>query len=106
MGNVAEERFKEAIRNTYGCEAFFVEAVPTSDTFQGKIVWEGILVHVFGLIDCPEAERAYVWSELQDGVTGRQTIKVVLHAGPVASPVDAVRASIVKEHRDEGRGKP
>jgi hypothetical protein len=99
MGKDAERTFKEAIRSTYGVEARFVEAVPVTETFQGETVWSGI-VHVFDLIDHPEASRAYVWSELQDGISARQTVKVILHAGPVESPLDAVRAAIMKEYKD------
>lgn len=99
MGKEAERTFKEAIRSTYGVEARFVKAVPVTETFQGDTVWSG-LVHVFDLIDHPDASRAYVWSELKDGVTARQTVKVILHAGPVESPVDAVRAAIVKEYKE------
>jgi hypothetical protein len=78
---------------------FSVESIPTTETFEGETVSPGI-VHVFDLIDHPEASRAYVWSELQDGISGRQTIKVILHAGPGESPLDAVRAAIVKEYKD------
>jgi hypothetical protein len=100
VGKDAERTFKEAIRSTYGVEARFVEAVPVTETFQGDTVWSGI-VHVFDLTDHPDASRAYVWSELKDEVTGRQTVKVILHVGPVESPLDAVRASIVKEYKDQ-----
>jgi hypothetical protein len=91
--------------STYGVESRFVEAVPVTEIFRGETVWSGI-VHVFDLIDHPQAPRAYVWAEPVDGVSLRQTVKVILHAGPVESPVGAVRASIVKEYRErEGEGE-
>jgi hypothetical protein len=98
-GKDAERTFKDAIQSAYGVESRFVEAVPVSDTFQDKVVWSKI-VHIFDLIDHPEATRAYVWSDLEDEVSGRQRITVILHAGPVQSPLDAVRAGIVREHKD------
>ena len=103
MGKDAERAFKEAIRSTYGVESRYVEATPVTETFKGETVWSGV-VHVFDLTDHPDATRAYVWSEPWDGVGLRQTIKVILHAGPVESPLDAVRAAIVKDFKDRGSG--
>ena len=45
---------------------------------------------VFELLDHPTAEKCYAW-EVDERVTA------VLHAGPVDSPVKAVRASILAE---------
>jgi hypothetical protein len=55
-------------------------------------------VHGLYVIDHPQASRAYVWSDLEDEVSGRQRVAVILHAGPVESPPDPVRAAIVKEY--------
>jgi len=90
----------EAIRTTHGGEPHFVEAVPVNETFEGQTVWDGI-VHVFDLKGHPTATRAYAWSEQVDGVRGRQRFHVVLHQGPVDSPVAAVRAAIVRYHRGD-----
>jgi hypothetical protein len=100
VGAGVNRELQEAIRRLHGCESRYVEAVPVSETFEGQPVWTGI-VHVFDLIDCPEADRAYAWAELLDEVTGRQRFVAVLHKAPVDSPVSAVRASIVRDYRNK-----
>jgi hypothetical protein len=60
-------------------------------------VWEGV-VHVFDLEGHPKATRAYAWSSPIEGSTKRRFF-AVLHMGPTKSPVDAVRAAIVAEHK-------
>lgn len=55
-------------------------------------------VCVFDLVGHPTAKRAYAWSH-EAGEGGKRRFVVVLHAGPVDSPVAAVRAPIVAEHR-------
>jgi len=71
------------------------------ETFQGKTVWAGV-VQVFRLVDHPSAEKCYAWSYAMEGSPKRKYI-AVLHAGPVKSPVDAVRAFIVSESNKGGR---
>jgi len=62
----------------------------------GQTVWDGT-VHVFDLAGHPKATRAYAWSyELPDG---KRRFFAVLHADPIKSPRDAVRAAIVAEAR-------
>jgi hypothetical protein len=67
-------------------------------------VWEGV-VHVFDLEGHPKAPRAYAWSSPIEGSTKRRFF-AVLHIPPIVSPLDAVRAEIVAEHkaRQKGRG--
>jgi hypothetical protein len=92
--------FQGVIRELHGCESSYVESVPVHETFQGQPVWDGI-VHVFDLEGHPTAPRAYVWSELLDDWSGNQSIKAVLHQGPVVSPLDAVRANIVHSYKKQ-----
>jgi hypothetical protein len=58
---------------------------------------EGI-VHVFDLEGNPSATRAHAWSSPVGG-SDRRRFFAVLHMGAIKSPVDAVRAAIVAEHR-------
>ena len=74
-----------------------VQSVPVRETLDGAPVWEGV-VHVFDLADNPNATRAYAWSSPIEGSENRRFF-AVLHMGAIKSPVDAVRAAIVAEHR-------
>jgi hypothetical protein len=71
--------------------------VPVKETHAGAVVLEGI-VHVFDLKGHPTASRAYAWSSPIEGSDKRRFF-AVLHQGPVKSPVDAVRAAIMVEHK-------
>lgn len=71
--------------------------MPVTETFKGETVWDGA-VQVFDLIDHPTARRAYAWSHAVEGSENRRFI-VVLHAGPVDSPQNAVRAAVVGQFR-------
>ena len=75
-----------------------IQSVPVRETFDGAPVWEGV-VHVFDLEDHPQATRAYAWSSPVEGSDKRRFF-AVLHMGAIKSPVDAVRAAIVAEHRE------
>lgn len=97
MPDVPIAALREAIRNLHGCDSTFVESVPVRDTLNGRVVWEGA-VCVFDLIDHPKAKRAYAWSWALDN-TGKRRFVVVLHDGPATSPLKAVQAAIVAEHR-------
>jgi hypothetical protein len=94
------EAFQEGIRQQHGCESRYVESVPVTEEFQGQIVWSGI-VHVFDLQGHPTATRCYVWAEPIGEFGPRQRVFAVLHQGPVESPLDAVRASIVHDYREQ-----
>jgi hypothetical protein len=98
MIDVSPDELREAIESQHGGKATFVQAVPVREQFQGQTAWDGV-VHVFHLEGHPDAERAYAWSTLLDEKTGRRRFYAVLHAGPVKSPADAVRAAIVAEAR-------
>jgi hypothetical protein len=48
MKEVDAKQLKEAVERMHNCAAVLVEAVPVSETFGDRPVWEG-LVHVFDL---------------------------------------------------------
>jgi len=93
------ESLKAAVEGMHGGTATFVQAVPVREEFEGAVVWEGV-VHVFDLADNAAAIRAYAWSSPVEGSDKRRMF-AVLHIPPITSPVDAVRAAIVAEHRSE-----
>lgn len=85
-----------AILKLHGSPAEHIESVPVRETFQGQVVWDGT-VEVFALSGHATASRAYAWSHEAD--SGGRRFVAVLNAPPVDSPVKAVRAAIVAEHR-------
>jgi hypothetical protein len=88
---------ESVIEQTHGGKARFVEAVPISETFEGKTVWEGV-VYIFELQGHPTARVCYAWSSPIEGSKKRRYY-AVLHAPPIDSPEKAVRASIVHDHK-------
>lgn len=86
------------ILNLHGVVAEYVETIPVHEEFQGQTVWEGD-VEVFELRDHPKAKRAYGWG-YEDEETGRQYV-TVLELPPVTSPDTAVKASIVRDYREQ-----
>ncbi len=101
MTEVEADQLREAVENMHGGRATLVQSVPVKETFMGGIVWEGV-VHVFQLAGNLKANLAYAWSSTIEGSTKRRFF-AVLRIPPITSPVEAVRASIVAEHR-EARG--
>jgi len=81
----------------HGGAATLAQSVPVRETFEGRLVWEGV-VHVFDLAGHPTATRAYAWSSPIEGSTKRRFF-AVLHQPPLDSPQAAVRAAIVAEKR-------
>jgi hypothetical protein len=79
------------------CQAQLVQSVPVADSFQGKVVGQGI-VHVFDLTSHPATTRAYAWSSRIEG-SDKRRLYAVLHVPPVSSAADAVRAAIVADHK-------
>jgi hypothetical protein len=86
-----------AILKLHGAHAEHVESVPVRETFQGQVVWDGT-VEVFDLTGHATASRAYAWSHEAD--SGGRRFVAVLHAPPVDTPLKAVRAALVAEHRE------
>src|ERR1700730_10170474 len=97
MTEVEPLELKTAIESQHSGTATLAQSVPVLETFEGQAVWEGI-VHVFDLEGHPKATRAYAWSSPIEGSTKRRFF-AVLHIPPIVSPLDAVRAAIVAEHR-------
>ena len=92
------ESLKKAVLDLHGCDSNWVESVPITETFQGAVVWDGI-VEVFDLVNHPTANRCYAWSHATEGEKRR--FVAVLHQGPVDSPEKAVRAAIVQEQSEK-----
>ncbi len=92
------EELRDVIRHLHGVESSHVESIPIKEEFQGKTVWEGI-VEVFDLKNHAKAPRAYAWAYETDNPKRPRHV-VVLHLGPVNSPLLAVRAAIVEEFRN------
>lgn len=93
----SQEDLAASIQGLHGGRATFVQSVPVRETFDGAPAWEGV-VHVFNLTGNPNATRAYAWSSPVEG-SDRRRFFAVLHTGAITSPVEAVRAAIVAEHR-------
>jgi hypothetical protein len=87
------------VESLHGAHATFSQTVPVLEAFQGQPVWEGV-VHVFDLKGHPKATRAFAWSSPIEGSDKRRFF-AVLKLGAIQSPLDAVRAAIVAEHRDK-----
>ena len=90
---------QKAVEGLHNCSSRFKESVPVKDEFDGRTTWEGI-VHVFDLIDHPESNKCYAWSSPIEGSENRK-FYAVLHIPPVRSPERAIRASIIKDFRNE-----
>lgn len=102
MNEVAISALKASVESQHGGAAVLVQSVPVRESFDGAPVWEGV-VHVFNLEGNPDATRAYAWSSPIEGSDKRRFF-AVLHMGAIKSPVDAVRAAIVAEHRSNENG--
>lgn len=88
---------REAVERLHGCEARLREVVAVRDQFRGETAWEGV-VHVFDLKGHPEATVCFAWSSPIGELT-RRRFYAVLRLPPVSSPIDAIRASIVSDHK-------
>lgn len=95
--DVSASELKDAVERTHGGTASLLQSVPVQERFGDAPVWEGV-VHVFDLAGHPTATRAYAWSSPIEGSDKRRFF-AVLHVPPITSPVEAVRAAIVVEHR-------
>jgi hypothetical protein len=96
---VETEQLQRAVEHQHGGTATLSQSVPVKETHVGAVVWEGV-VHVFDLTGHPKATKAYAWSSPIEGSDKRRFF-AVLHLPPVTSPVEAVRAAIVAEHRSK-----
>ncbi len=94
------QELKEVIQRLHGVESTHVESVPVKESFQGKTVWEGV-VEVFHLHGHPKAEKAYAWTHETDDPKNPKRHITVLHIHPITSALEAVRAAIVQEYREQ-----
>jgi hypothetical protein len=97
LGDNAEQ-LRAAIEVQHGCKATWVQTERVVDTFAGETVWDGE-VFVFQIHGHPKTHKAYAWSSSIEGSDKRRFFSV-LHLPPVTSPLEAVRAAIVAEHRE------
>jgi len=97
--DVSADQLKQAVEGQHGGTAALVSVEPVKETFKSQTVWEGE-VHVFDLEGHPKATRAYAWSSPVEASTKRRFYYAVLHLGGIRSPLDAVRAAIIAEHRE------
>ena len=86
---------RKAVERLHGGGARLVQSVAVSESFDGKSVWDGV-VHIFELNGHPTASRAYAWSSPIEGSSERQFF-AVLNIPPITSPVEAVRASVMRD---------
>ena len=88
------------ILDLHGVVAEYVETIPVHEEFQGQTVWDGE-VEVFELENHPKAKRAYAWGTDDDD----RRYVTVLELPPVTSPETAVKASIVRDYREQQKGQ-
>jgi hypothetical protein len=96
--NDADE-LRNVVERMHGGNARLAQSVPIRERHGDATVWEGV-VHVFDLTGHPKETRAYARSSPIEGSEKRRFF-AVLHLPPVTSPIEAVRAAIVEEHRRE-----
>lgn len=94
------EELKAVIHRLHGVDSTHVESVPIKESFQGKTVWEGV-VEVFDLHGHPKTHRAYAWTHETDDPKNPKRHVTVLHLPPITSAIEAVRAAIVKDYREQ-----
>ncbi len=100
MSELLVSNLKQAVESQHGGHATLAQTVPVNERYQGQPVWKGI-VHVFDLEGHSSATRAYAWSSSIEGSDKRRFF-AVLQLGAIKTPLDAVRAAIVAEHREGG----
>lgn len=103
MLEASPEQLAATVEQMHGGTATLAKSVPVCETFDGAPVWEGV-VHIFDVTGNPSAARAYAWSSPIEGNDKRRFF-AVLHMGAIKSPVDAVRAAIVADHRVRNVGE-
>lgn len=93
------DALSEPVSKLHNAKATYVSTEHVHETHAGETVWAGG-VHVYSLEGHLEADTCYAWAEPNEE-TGKDRIFAVLKLGPVRSPADAVRASILADYRDE-----
>jgi hypothetical protein len=87
------ERLQMVIEHLHGCRAAWLESVPVTERFRGKVVWKGD-VEVYALTGHPKAKRCYGWSygEPEQFIT-------ILELPPVDSAAAAVKVGVAHQIR-------
>jgi hypothetical protein len=89
------EALRRAVEGLHApAKATFVRADDVHEAHDGEPVWSGT-VATFAITGRVDATLAYAWSEPTDA--GRARYFAVLRAAHIASPADAVRASIAMD---------
>jgi hypothetical protein len=83
---------QQAVEGLHNCRAKHKDKTHVTKRYEGSLVWEGD-VYPLDLENHPTAKLAYAWSSPVKGSKKRKFYSVV-HASPVRSAQDAVRASI------------
>jgi hypothetical protein len=96
-GEVPPEELQRVVERLHEARARLRTVTPVVERFRGDTVWEGA-VHVFDLDDHPLATVCYAWTS-PVGEGDQRRFYAVLGAPPINSAADAVRASIVADHR-------
>lgn len=92
MKQISTVIFKEAVEAKYHCAATLAQSVYLKENFDGQTHFEGV-VHVFDLVGCSKARRAYSWA---DGAEEESLLlSVILHFGPITGPREAVQAAVL-----------
>ena len=73
---IETNQLREAVEGMHGGIATFAQSVPVREMFDGKTVWEGVVVQVFDLAE-HTAPRAYAWSSPIEGGTKRRFFAVL-----------------------------
>ena len=97
MSEVSIEELRNAVEWMHNCTPLWFDSVPVNETYEGKPIWKGE-VQIFTLTGHPSARRCYAWSSPIDESDKRRFF-AVLHQAPILTPLDAVRAAIIEEHR-------
>ena len=92
------EQLRSAIEKMHDCRAELLSTAPVEEVFKGETVWTGD-VSTYRIEGNPLSDRCYAWTEY-DEKTEKDRYYAVLRMGPVQSPLDAVRASLIKDHQD------
>jgi hypothetical protein len=85
---VDEAELQVAVEHHVGAPAVLREVVPVTETFESRVVWDG-LVHVFEV----GSQTVYAWTSPIEG-SARRRFYTVLGAPPINSAIEAVRAAI------------
>jgi hypothetical protein len=88
--NATREELQRAIEKTVGGAVSHAETVSVIESFQGQVIWKG-MVDVFK-VNNPPPEKAYGWIVAAETAPDFVT---VLGVHPINTPLDAVRAWIV-----------